>query len=218
MSAPAGPRVKVCGLTDPGEARACAELGAWGIGVVLAEESPRHLALGAAAEVLGALPEGVARVGVFVDADPDALARAAAACGLSHLQLHGTVDVAAARAATGLPVIEAVRVDGPAALARARASAADLVLLDAAVAGRHGGTGVPFRWDLLADAPLGRPFGLAGGLRPETVGDAVARLRPALVDVSSGVERAPGRKDLERVRRFVAAAAAPAPAAVGGRA
>lgn len=210
------PAVKICGLTDPGEAAACARLGVWGVGVVLAPGSTRRLDLAGAADVLGALPDGVARVGVFVDAGPDELARAAEACGLTHVQLHGARDVAAARAATGLAVIEGVRVDGPAALERARASTADLVLLDAAVPGRHGGTGVAFDWDLVADAPLGRPFGLAGGLRAETVGAAVALLRPSLVDVSSGVERAPGRKDLELVRRFVAAARAPAPAVVTG--
>lgn len=200
------PRVKVCGLTDPGEAVACARLGAWGIGVVLARGGPRGLSPARAAEVLGALPEGVARVGVFVDAGPDELGRAAATCGLTHVQLHGTLDVAAARRATGLPVIEGVRVDGPAALERARASAADLVLLDAAVPGRHGGTGVPFDWTLLAGAPLGREFALAGGLRPENVAGALALLRPSLLDVSSGVESAPGRKDPERVRWFIAAA------------
>jgi phosphoribosylanthranilate isomerase len=100
-----------------------------------------------------------------------------------------------------------VRVDGPAALERARASTADLVLLDAAVAGLHGGTGTAFDWSLLEGDGLGRPFALAGGLRPETVADAIVRLRPSLVDVSSGVESSPGRKDPERVAAFVAAVA-----------
>lgn len=199
--------MKICGLTVPEEARACAELGVWGIGVVFAAESPRRVDAGRAAEVLAAVPDGVARVGVFVAAPPAEMAAVARRARLTHLQVHGG-DPAAARAAAGLPVIEGVRVDGPAALARARASAADLVLLDAAIPGRYGGTGRAFDWDLLEGEPLGRPFVLAGGLRPETVGEAVARLRPAIVDVSSGVESAPGRKDADRVRAFVEAVGA----------
>lgn len=207
MGAEAPVAVKICGLTVPEEARACADLGAWAIGVVFASESPRRVDAARAAEVLAAVPEGVARVGVFVDAPPAEMAAVARRAGLTHLQVHGG-DPVAAREAAGLPVIEGVRVDGPAALARARTSAADLVLLDAAVPGRHGGTGRAFDWDLLEGAPLGRPFALAGGLRAETVGEAVVRLRPAVVDVSSGVESVPGRKDAARVRAFVEAVAA----------
>jgi len=211
VSGPAGdaPAVKVCGLTDPGQARACGELGAWGIGVVLAA-SPRRVDAARAARVLAALPDGVARIGVLVDPDPAAAAGLAAELGLTHLQVHGRADVAAIARASGLPVIEGIRVDGPAALARARASAADMVLLDAAVPGAHGGTGSRFDWDLVAAgrADIGRPFGVAGGLDPGNVGEAVRRLGPALVDVSSGVERAPGDKDLDRVRAFLDAARA----------
>lgn len=205
-------RVKVCGLTVPEEARACAELGAWGIGVVFAAESPRRIDAARAAEVMAAVPAGVARVGVFVGASPAEMASVARVAGLTHLQVHDG-DPDEARRASGLPVIEGVRVSGPAALARARASAADLVLLDAAVPGRHGGTGRSFDWSLLEGRPLGRPFVLAGGLRPENVAEAVARVAPDVVDVSSGVESAPGRKDPERVRAFVAAVAAAGPVA-----
>ena len=200
--------VKVCGLTVPSEAAACARLGVWGIGVVFAEGSPRRVGVEQAAAVCAAVPDGVARVGVFVDASPAEMADAARRAGLTHLQVHGDADPAAARTAAGLPVIQGVRVDGPAAIARARASAAGLVLLDAAVAGRHGGTGTAFDWALLEGDPLGRPFALAGGLTPDNVGEAVRRTSPALVDVSSGVEASPGRKDLERVAAFVAAVAA----------
>jgi phosphoribosylanthranilate isomerase len=203
-----GVAVKICGLTVPEDAAAVAALGVWGIGVVMAEGSPRRVDEGRAAEVLGAVPEGVARVGVFVGAPPQEMARVARRLGLTHLQVHGGADPAAAREASGLPVIEGVRVDGPEALERARRSGADLVLLDAAVPGRHGGTGVRFDWGLLEGRPLGRPFGIAGGLRAEVVGEAVARLRPRLVDVSTGVEASPGRKDPERVAAFVAAVAA----------
>lgn len=202
-----GVRVKICGLTVPDEAAACAALGIWGIGVVLAAGSPRRVDVAAAAAVVAAVPDGVARVGVFVDASPAAIADAARAIGLSHVQVHGEADPAAVREAAGLPVIQGFRVDGAAALDRARASAADLVMLDAAVTGRHGGTGTSFDWSLLDDGGLGRPFALAGGLRPDNVAEAVARTGAALVDVSSGVERSPGHKDLARVTEFVAAVA-----------
>jgi phosphoribosylanthranilate isomerase len=200
--------VKVCGLTVPEEALACARLGAWGIGVVFAPGSPRRVDAARAAAVLGALPARVARVGVFVDASVEEMDEVARRAGLTHLQVHGEADPAAIRAVCGLPVIEAVRVDGEPALERARASAADLVMLDAAVPGLQGGTGTAFDWSLLERRPLGRPFALAGGLAAGTVADAVARLRPRMVDVSSGVESSPGRKDPERVRAFVAAVAA----------
>jgi phosphoribosylanthranilate isomerase len=202
------PGVKVCGLTVAAEAEACAALGVWGVGVVLAAGSPRRVDVATAAAVLARVPRTVARVGVFVDATPADMAAAALAIGLTHLQIHGAMDPDAAREASGLPVIQGVRMDGPAALDRARGSTGDLVMLDAAVPGRNGGTGVAFDWSLLDGAALGRPFALAGGLRPENVGEALARMRPVLVDVSSGVERAPGRKDPERVRAFVSAVAA----------
>jgi phosphoribosylanthranilate isomerase len=200
-----GVAVKVCGLTVPEEARACADLGVWGIGVVLAAESPRRVEPARAAEVMAAVPDGVARVGVFVAPSVAEVAALAASARLTHVQLHEG-DPEEMRRATGLPVIEGVRVSGADALRRARESAADLVLLDAAVPGRHGGTGRSFDWDLLDREPLDRPFALAGGLRPDTVAEAVVRLRPALVDVASGVESSPGRKDLGLVRAFVAAA------------
>ena len=202
-----GVMVKVCGLTVPSEAAACARLGVWGIGVVFAAGSPRQVGVGEAAAVCAAVPEGVARVGVFVATAPGVMAETARRAGLTHLQVHGDVDPAEARAASGLPVIQGIRMDGPGGVARARASVADLVLLDAAVAGRDGGTGTTFDWSLLDAEPLGRPFALAGGLTPGNVGAAVRRTGPALVDVSSGVESAPGRKDAALVEAFVAAVA-----------
>ena len=105
-----------------------------------------------------------------------------------------------------MPVIAAFRVGGEADLADARRSEADLVLLDARVSGLHGGTGRAFDWGLIEREPMGRPFVLAGGLAPDNVAHAVGRARPSHVDVSSGVERAPGDKDIAAVRAFVEAA------------
>jgi phosphoribosylanthranilate isomerase len=200
---PEAPRVKVCGVALPEQAAACGDLGVWAIGVVLAEESPRRVDAARAAEVLAAVPPGVARVGVFVEGTAEEIAAVARRCHMTHVQLHRPVDVDAVRDASGCIVIEAFAVSGPEVLARARQSRADLVLLDASVRGRHGGTGIRFDWHLLAASPLGRPFALAGGLTPDNVGEAVELLAPDIVDVSSGVESSPGIKDLDRVRSFL---------------
>lgn len=196
--------VKVCGLTDPGDAVECAALGVWAIGVVFAPESSRRVTPEAARRVVDALPPEVRKVGVFVDPQPGEVAEIVEASGLTDVQVHGSrVDVAAIRAACARPVFQGFAVGGPEALDAARRSDADLVMLDASVPGRHGGTGTTFDWSLLEGADLGRPFVLAGGLTPANVAEAVRRARPAIVDVSSGVERAPGRKDPELVRAFI---------------
>lgn len=198
-------KVKICGLTDPRQADACVQAGAWAIGVVLAPESPRYVDLDRAAEVLAGVPDRVARVGVFVDAPPAELARAADRIGLTHVQLHGVADAAAARRATGLEVILSVPFTGPGVVDDVRTGGADLVLFDAAVPGRHGGTGVRLDWDALAAHRPEFAFGLAGGLRPDNVARAIRMLAPAVVDVSSGVESAPGCKDQTKVEAFMTA-------------
>lgn len=199
--------IKVCGLTTPEDAAACALPGVWGIGVVFAQDSPRRVDVRTAAAVVAAVPASIARVGVFVGASAREMAEVAALVGLTHIQVHGDADPEETRRMSGLPVIQGIAMEGLAGLERARASAADLVLLDAAVAGRHGGTGTTFDWTLLEGSALGRPFALAGGLRPENVAGALGRLSPVLVDVSSGVEASPGRKDAARVRAFADAVA-----------
>jgi phosphoribosylanthranilate isomerase len=199
--------IKVCGLTSAEDAVACARLGVWGIGVVFAEGSPRRVDPETAAAVVSTLPATIARVGVFVGASAREMAEIAAQVGLTHIQVHGDADPEEARRLSGLPVIQGIAMESAAALTRARESCADLVLLDAAVAGLHGGTGTSFDWSLLEGSALGRPFALAGGLRPENVAGALGRLSPVLVDVSSGVETSPGRKDPELVRAFAAAVA-----------
>lgn len=204
---PETPLVKICGLTDPAEAAACAGLGAWAIGLVFAEESPRLVTLDQALAVSQALPDATRRFGVFVTVAPDDAAEIAAVCRLTHIQVHDRdADIAALRSATGCAVVHGISVAGADDVAFARSSPADLVLVDASVPGRHGGTGRTFDWDLLAGSGLGRPYMLAGGLNPENVGEAVTRLNPPIVDASSGVESVPGHKDPARVAAFIAAA------------
>lgn len=200
------PLVKICGLTDPRQAVACAELGAWAIGVVLSDESPRGVTPAAARAVTAPLPPGIAKVGVVVDLEAEHAADLVAEAGLTHLQVHGRSDAVAIRENAGVPVIEAFRIGEATDLADARRSTSDLVLLDARVRGLHGGTGRVFDWGLLEREPMARPYVLAGGLSARNVTEAVRRARPTHVDVSSGVEVGPGRKDLEEVRAFIEAA------------
>lgn len=202
-------RVKICGITRPEDAVRAWSSGAWAVGVVLSPGGPRSLELDAAASVVGALPDGARRIGVFVAPSPSQVRAAVRALGLTHVQVHAATtprQVAALAAAAGVPLIEAIGVAGLASLERAQASPADDVLLDAAGPGGRGGTGRRVDWDLVERHRPSRPFWLAGGLTPETVSEAVARLRPALVDVSSGVESAPGVKDHARIDAFVEAA------------
>lgn len=198
--------VKICGLTDVAAVAAAVEYGADAIGVVLAPGGPRTVGLEQASALLADVPAGVARVGVFVDPAPADVAAAVATCGLTHVQVHAVAgSVGELRVAAGVPVIVGLRMEGPHSVAPARASDGDLVLVDAAVPGQHGGTGRTFDWAMLEREPLGRPYVLAGGLTPANVADAVRRVRPGAVDVSSGVESSPGRKDIGLIRRFIEA-------------
>ena len=205
------PGVKVCGVTRPEDAVRAWSAGAWAIGVVLSPGGPRSLGTPRASAVLAALPEGARRVGVFVAPSVDEVVSAVTALRLTHVQVHAATtprEVAALVSAAGVPVIEAVGVAGEASLARAEASPAAYVLLDAAGPGGRGGTGRTIDWELVARRRPQRQFGLAGGLTPANVAEAVARVRPAYVDVSSGVESAPGVKDHRMIDAFIAAAVA----------
>jgi len=176
--------------------------------------SPRHVDL-ATAGALAARARGKARiVALSVDAEDAALAEIIAAARPDLLQLHGHESperIAAIRARFGLPVMKAIGIAtaGDLAALSAYADVADRLLLDAKPprgASLPGGNGIPFDWDLLAGPTAARPIVLGGGLDPANVGEAVRRVRPAAVDVSSGVERAPGIKDVERIAAFVRAA------------
>lgn len=197
-----GTAVKICGLMRADDARASVDSGADALGVILATGRRRSVSLRDAAAILDASGARVARVGVFVAPTLAELVTAVDACGLTHVQIHGgDID----GLTIGVSVIDAVAIDGPAAVERAAVSSADVVLLDASVPGQHGGTGVQFDWSLLEANRLTRPFGIAGGLTSANVADGVRRVRPTFVDVSSGVEREPGRKDHRAVEEFIRA-------------
>lgn len=205
-------RVKICGLTDPGDACAAVSAGADALGFVFAAGSPRQVSVASVASMKQSLPPFVACVGLFVDAAADVAREILLESGLDTVQFHGTEPPDYCGAFRGrFRVIKALRVRGVETLGLVAGyrGAVDAILLDAWVPGVHGGTGARFDWDLGARAhEFGIPLILAGGLDPTNVARAIRQVRPFAVDVSSGVERAPGRKDAGKMRRFLDAVAA----------
>jgi phosphoribosylanthranilate isomerase len=198
-------RVKICGVTSVEDALMCVEAGADAIGVNFAPRSPRRIALELARRIVAALPAKVVKVGVFVDATESELRDAIEQVGLGCVQLHG--DEPPELVAAFLPhAYKALRVRGREALALAARYPGEHILLDAYVPGVAGGTGATFDWTLAAELAQIRQVTLAGGLTPSNVADAVREVRPFCVDVASGVESAPGRKDRAKVRAFIEAA------------
>ena len=205
--------IKICGLCREEDAALAASAGATHAGVIRVAGTPRWRPLDVARAVLEAT-EGLRRVGVFADADEATVVEEARALGLDVVQLHGSEppERVAALRARGLEVWKVIRPEGevPLLAAAARFEAADLLLLEGASDQGLGGVGASFDWHAAAAVldrlPAHVRIGVAGGLTPENVAEAVMRLIPDLVDVSSGVEGAPGEKDGEKVRAFVARA------------
>jgi phosphoribosylanthranilate isomerase len=199
-------KVKICGITSVADGLAAAEAGADMIGLMFFEQSPRHISLAQAAKISRALPPFVLRVGVFVNPGEALVARAIAECGLNLLQFHGDENSDFCTQ-FGVMSVKAMRVRDAESLAQLAHFQTDAILLDAHSRSGLGGTGETFNWDLaVAAQKFGKPIFLAGGLTPENVAAAVRKVRPFAVDVSSGVESAPGKKKAEKMRAFIAAA------------
>lgn len=220
--------VKICGITSVEDARSAVRAGASAIGLVFYHASPRCIALDTAAAVVAALPPTVAAVGVFVNATARQLKEAAEATGIDAVQLHGDeppeflaglhitrrrvsrpigfLPPPGANEPDRIAIIKAFRVRDAGSLDAMPGYKSDLWLLDSYVPDAMGGTGARFNWHLAAKmSGLGRPIVLAGGLRADNVAEAVRLVRPHAVDVSSGVESEPGRKDPELMRAFIEA-------------
>lgn len=199
-------RVKICGITNVPDGLAAAEAGADLIGLMFYEQSPRRVTLEQASEISHALPPFVMRVGVFVNPSTDLVMQAIRECHLTMLQFHGD-ESSAFCTQFGLMSMKAIRIRDETSLAQLENYQTDAFLLDAHSPKALGGTGEKFNWDLaIAAQRFGKPIFLAGGLTPENVAAAVRTVHPFGVDVSSGVELVPGRKDPARVKAFVAAA------------
>jgi len=196
--------VKVCGITRVSDARQAVEEGVDALGFVFWSKSPRFIAPERAAEIVSTLPARVLAVGVFVNESVDGIADVVARSGVGTVQLHGDErpDYATALA---WPLWRAVTVDDAEEAARVW-PAETMLLVDASDRERRGGTGTVVDWPRAATIARMRRVVLAGGLTPENVGDAIRVVQPYGVDVSSGVEEAPGVKNSDKVARFLARA------------
>ena len=205
-------RVKICGVTSVGEALVCARAGADWIGLNFHPSSPRRIDPIVAREIVAALPPSCEAVGLFVDRPPGEVAEVASRVGLSIVQLHGNEPPEDLLTLGHLRIIRAFRLGDSSAITRMIAylqrdaelgRVPDAVLIDAYVTGQSGGTGHAIASDLLDELPPLPRLILAGGLTPENVAERIAKVRPWMVDVASGVESSPGRKDPDRVEAFV---------------
>lgn len=207
-------QVKICGLSQPAHVAVAAEAGARYVGFVFFPRSPRAVSPADAAALSAHVPVGVAQVGLFVDPSDDLLDQVLAQVPLDILQLHGHESpdrVQEVKSRFGLPVMKAVGIAAPEDLPQLTeyGLVADLLLVDAKPAPDAelpGGNGLAFDWRLLQGRRWLRPWLLAGGLSPENVAEAVRLTGAPGVDVSSGVEVAPGRKDADLIRRFITSA------------
>lgn len=201
-------KVKICGVTNATDALAAVDAGADALGFMFYAPSPRCVTHERASEIIRELPPFVAKVGVFVNPTENEVRQAVTECALDTLQFHGEESPEFCRR-FGLKVIKAFRIRDAESLRDTAAYATEAWLLDSFVAGQLGGTGARFNWDLATEAAqMHRSVILAGGLTPENAAEAVRKVRPYALDVSSGVESAPGKKDSAKVRAFITAAKA----------
>jgi phosphoribosylanthranilate isomerase len=208
-------KVKICGITNLADAELAVSKGAWAIGMVFHPESPRACDPAAAVEIGAAMKRRVEIVGVFVNEHLDEVADLAESAGLTMLQLHGEEGPSYCQEAarrSGLKVIKAARVRDAASVRGLLAYPTDFHMLDTYVRGRYGGTGERFDWSLATEHKTDIPLILSGGLRPDNVAEAITVARPFAVDVSSGVEESPGRKDPGRLSRLFESVREGAPA------
>lgn len=195
-------RVKICGITNLDDARRAVDLGADALGFIFYPKSPRAVTVPVAADICHRLPPFVARVGVFVDELEYEIESALRECLLTTLQFHGDEPPGFCQKFAAKS-IKAFRVRDESILSKIVEYDVDAILLDAFVAGTRGGTGQTCDWSLAARATqCGRPVILSGGLTPENVAGAIRQVQPYAVDVASGVEREPGKKDPDKLRRF----------------
>jgi phosphoribosylanthranilate isomerase len=197
-------RIKICGITSVEDALAAVREGADALGFNFHPGSPRFVTPSAARAIVRGLPPFVTAVGVFVNAgEPEEVERTARTAGVTVLQLHGDETPAYCRRLAGWSLIKALRIDPSAPAEGPSDYPVSAFLLDYRDDSRYGGTGQALDWSRLAAADWPLPLVLAGGLRPDNVRAAIRKVRPWAVDVCSGVELSPGRKDHRKMREFI---------------
>ncbi len=196
-------KIKICGITNLDDALLAVELGADALGFVFYPKSPRYIKVRDAANICHALPPFVAKVGVFVDELEYEIGKALGECLLTALQFHGEEPPGFCQKFAAQS-IKAIRVRDEGSLRAAAEYDVDALLLDTYTESERGGTGKPFDWSLAVKAKeIGPPVILSGGLTAANVQAAIRTVHPYGIDVSSGVEREPGKKDPEKLRRFI---------------
>jgi len=203
------PQVKICGLTRADEALACAELGADAVGCVFYPRSPRHVSEEQARAVFRSLPTTVCRVGVFVDEPFSKIMQKIERCELKAVQLHGreSPELVDELRQAGILVIKAIFVNGTPSLGMIGSFTASAYLVECAGGALPGGNALAWDWSAAVGVSARQPVILAGGLNPDNISRAIGEALPDAVDVSSGVESSPGRKDIEKVKRLLEAVA-----------
>jgi phosphoribosylanthranilate isomerase len=197
-------KVKICGITNLKDAQAAIRWGADCIGFVFWPKSPRYIQPGRASQIAKELPDSVCKVGVFVDEKEAEVRKVARLCKLDALQFHGKESPSYCNKFKDYSVIKAFRIKGARSLKDIARYRVDYYFLDAFRPGKPGGTGRTFDWRQAVKAKkFGRPIILSGGLGPENVTSAIKRVRPYMVDASSGLEKAPGKKDHRLLKEFI---------------
>jgi phosphoribosylanthranilate isomerase len=198
-------KVKICGITSAADAEAAVQAGADALGLMFYPGSSRYISLETAQDIARRLPPYIIRTGVFADPNPSDVLAALQLCQLNLLQFHGT-ETPEFCLQFGSMTMKAFRVQNTDSLSAMSAYHTDAFLLDSCVPGKPGGTGETFNWDLALEVKkFGKPIFLAGGLSPQNVAEAVRKVEPFGVDVSSGVELSPGKKDAAKMQAFIAA-------------
>ena len=200
-------KVKICGVRTSEEAQAAIDAGVDAIGFNFWPRSARYIEPAAARELKNGISPIGCRVGVFVNEEPDRILKIASDVGLTAVQLHGDESPEFCDLLSSIKTIKAIRVGQDFDLSVIAKYRVNMVLLDSSLEGSYGGTGRRFDWQLAIEAKRIAPIILAGGVREDNVWDAITQVRPAAIDVCSGVEAEPGRKDLEKLRRFMSIAA-----------
>ncbi|MBI5873985.1 MAG: phosphoribosylanthranilate isomerase [Candidatus Omnitrophica bacterium] len=199
-----GCRIKICGITNYPDAAFSVSNGAFFIGFIFYKRSLRYITPLKARAIIKRLPKGILKAGVFVNEKEERVKKIADICGLDLLQFHGDEPPGYLAAFKGYSVIKALRIKDKVSAETLKSYNADYFLFDTYQKGAFGGTGQAFDWDILK--PLKKtktPFFVSGGLTPDNASELVRRIGPFAVDVSSGVEKAPGKKDHQLIKKFI---------------